>query len=533
MEKFYKILSVGELKEAVKAYHRKYAFSIIGLLTLFVIGYLSVSSVYIRDDFRYLVLIMVGLLTLLSAFDVYKKNGKFVFLRDAKQEYDRTEELFEKTIRSTKISDCETLINRLTAKQQQTQAILLDKLYIKCISDLNARLAKLNYEKKTNTLTASYISSISTNDKNIERSKQKHPLLKLEKDVQSALESMESHRVISKKLWDIKYESFSWWNKFKHAQGPDFSDLDNRILELKEINHNIKVKHTDDIKDINQSYEKLRTISKKRIRTSYNQANEILEKNRETTLTSNELLQKAFWCSTLSVPVSLWNDFSDAGNIYDSLRNVNGNFAEMSDSEIWWESLWMLQESLTGLASLTKGAYFEQLVANDTGGQLFEHFNHKDTDIIIDGVAVQLKATDSVAYIESVDSHIPVITTSEVAEKTGMIDSGYSNEELSNSVDLALGGSVIDVGDTTIDALLTGVGGLGIFATINGINHAQEQYDNGKDGLKAIDEGIAVAVEGTAKGLVDASEFVLMSGPVRFLGRALKKGINKLEGNIE
>ena len=128
--------------------------------------------------------------------------------------------------------------------------------------------------------------------------------------------------------------------------------------------------------------------------------------------------------SGLSIPVSITGDLYSANAVFDALRGVNSNFENMSNTEIWWETLWMSPESLAGLTSLTKGAYFEQLVAGDTGGELFEHFNHADTDITIDGIEFQLKATDSVGYINSVDDDIPVITTSEVAAQSTAIDSG-------------------------------------------------------------------------------------------------------------
>ena len=111
----------------------------------------------------------------------------------------------------------------------------------------------------------------------------------------------------------------------------------------------------------------------------------------------------------------------------------------------------------------------------------------------------QLKATDSASYVESVADWIPVIATTEVAQVTGAIDGGYSNEEIEGSVELALGGTVFDFQDTAVDALLTGVGGLGILATIKGINHAAARYQEGGDGGDAILEGIGVAVSGTAK----------------------------------
>jgi hypothetical protein len=230
--------------------------------------------------------------------------------------------------------------------------------------------------------------------------------------------------------------------------------------------------------------------------------------------------------------VSIVGDLYASDQVFDALRGVNGNFESMSNSEIWWETLWMSPESLVGLTSLTKGAYFEQLVASDTGGQLFENFNHADTDITIDGIEFQLKATDSINYINSVEDDIPVITTSEVAAQTGAIDSGYDDAELTNTVDLAIGGTVVDAQDTAIDAILAGAGTLGFFATIHGINYAQAQYDNGVKAEEAVLEGLGVAIEGTAKGIVDASEMaynVVTSRPMRFIGRGIVKGLIKLD----
>ena len=70
----------------------------------------------------------------------------------------------------------------------------------------------------------------------------------------------------------------------------------------------------------------------------------------------------------MSIPVSAWSDISQAGNIYDTLREVDGNYAEMSDIDVWLASLTLPAESLAGLVSLTKGAYFEKLVEADFGG---------------------------------------------------------------------------------------------------------------------------------------------------------------------
>ena len=94
---------------------------------------------------------------------------------------------------------------------------------------------------------------------------------------------------------------------------------------------------------------------------------------------------------------------------------------------------------------------------------------------------------------------------------------------------------MVDTQDTALDALLAGVGGLGFFATIQGINHAAERYNNGGDGVEALFEGAGVAIEGTARGLVGAAELgykVMSSGPSRFIGRTPLTGARKLDDKL-
>jgi len=162
---------------------------------------------------------------------------------------------------------------------------------------------------------------------------------------------------------------------------------------------------------------------------------------------------------------------------------------------------------------------------------LFEHFNHPNTDIVIDGVATQLKATDSISYINGIDDNIPVIATSEVAQQTDAIDSEISNMDMTETTELALGGTVIDIGDTSIDTILGGLGGLGLFSSIKGINHAAKQHVNGKNTEEAIVEGIEIAVTGTAKGIVNVSELAykgVTSRPCRLIGRNMLKIVIKI-----
>lgn len=361
------------------------------------------------------------------------------------------------------------------------------------------------------------------------------PLIKAETTVRETLERLKQRREQLSAQWEETYEKFSWWNKLKYATGPDFSEIDQTIRQLKDMHQRLLAKHAEDFVRLDEHFSVLQNRAEKRIATSQKQIEQFIalkvtrEQDKELPLNAGLML------SAMSVPVSLWDDFTTTGNIYDALRSVNSNYADLSDAEIWLETLFMSAEQLAGLASLAKGAYFEKLVADDTGGALFEHFNNPDTDIVIDGVAYQLKATSSAAYVNRVDADIPVIATSEVAEQTRAIDSGFSNAELEQSVDLALGGSAVDTQDTALDALLAGVGGVGIFATIQGINHAAERYNNGGDGVEALFEGAGVAIEGTARALVGTAELgykVLSSRPSRFIGRTLLAGARKLDDKL-
>ncbi|AWB57839.1 hypothetical protein [Colwellia sp. Arc7-D] len=359
------------------------------------------------------------------------------------------------------------------------------------------------------------------------------PLYRARHKLDETLVSFETRRDELNQLWENAYKDFSWWNKLKHGEKLDLRGLDTQISQLKSAIKKFTEVYGADCQALHDHFNLLKLTSEKRIDFTYRQ----LLKATQTDLVKdvNDSSMGMAWLASLSVPVSIADDLISASEVYGSLKAVNGNFENMSNSDIWWETLWMSPESHAGLVSLTKGAYFEQLVADNTNGQLHEHFNNPDTDILIGGTEMQIKATDNIAYINSVDDDIPVIATSEVALATGVIDGGYSNEDITNSVEHALGGTVIDAKDTAVDLVLTGVASLGIFASLNGINHASKQYDKGVDGVQSFFEGAGVAIEGTAKGLVDASELVykvVMSKPIRFVGRTLIKGIKILDETL-
>ena len=362
-----------------------------------------------------------------------------------------------------------------------------------------------------------------------------HPLYKAYYALESSENYLKQRRVEIEKQWDEAMSKTSWWNQIKYAGSLDFKDLDKNIREIDTAKRLLLRKYEQDFGSLNIHYGKLAKQAFERVAKTKISSEEFIQQCQYEDSVGQDVLKKGYFFAFLSIPVSLWSDVTRAGDIYDVLRSVNGNYAGMSDAEIWWESLFLQPESLAGLISLTKGAYLERLVAEDTGGQLFEHFNHPDTDIVIDGVAFQIKSTDSVDYIHSVSDGVPIIATTEVANLTGAIDSGYSNEDLHEVVSLAIGGAVIDAGDTAVDAILSGVGGLGVFATLEGISHAVKKHENGGDPIEAMFEGAGVAIEGTARAAVNTMELgykVLSSRPSRFVGRGLLKVFIALDNKL-
>ncbi len=379
--------------------------------------------------------------------------------------------------------------------------------------------------KKLNSI----IHTIKTNSTDsIDKKAEAYTLFRAENKLKDMLINLIQSRDQLKSRWREHYANLGWWEKLTSEIE---TDEDNELITLEHDRHIQEVetalsqfaqKYKDDIEKARNYFSELKNRTNCRIQELEQEISEKISNNSNALI--NEDTVTAAWIAKLSIPLSATDDLLNAHQVYDALRSVNSNFAEMTDIEIWWETLWMSGGQLTGLISLTKGAYFERLVAGDTGGELHEHFNNVDTDIVLDGIAYQIKATDSASYIQSVDDDIPVIATSEVADITGAIDSGYRNEELTQSVELALGGSVVDVGDTVIDAILTGAGSLGFFATCRGINHTSEQFEKGVEADIAILEGIGVTAKGTAKGVVDLAEVgykVTTSAPSRAIGRGL------------
>jgi hypothetical protein len=296
------------------------------------------------------------------------------------------------------------------------------------------------------------------------RARKTHPLLSARDAAFSRLSHVKARRVQLEEDVDDSLKGASWWQRLNYDY-PDYRAMDRDIEYLERyIRISISIKGQA-IREVELRFDHAEARIHTRLKAIEKLVADAIPDSRHVPFKPDEMARNALLFGALSVPVSAWQDFIQADAVYNALRHVNGTYAEMSNSEIWIQCLTMPSESFTGLMSLTKGALFEVHVAEATGGTLHEHFNTPDTDIVIDGTAFQIKATDSETYIRSVDPDIPVISTSEVAEATGAIDGEMSNADLDSATELALGGSIVDLSDTALNAALSAFGGLGILAS--------------------------------------------------------------------
>lgn len=142
--------------------------------------------------------------------------------------------------------------------------------------------------------------------------------------------------------------------------------------------------------------------------------------------------------------------------VFEAIQRGYSDFKNSSQEEILEYFKTLSDESLEGHVNNIKGILFEQEYVNKMEEQgieasLFQHTNHPDSDILIDGQEFQLKATDCKSYISSTleqNPDIPIIATTEVANLINndtVIDSGISNTVLEESIAEAVLGTSIGI----------------------------------------------------------------------------------------
>jgi len=150
----------------------------------------------------------------------------------------------------------------------------------------------------------------------------------------------------------------------------------------------------------------------------------------------------------------------DSALVFDSVRRGYNDLSESSNDDIVAYFDDIDPDAMVGHISNIKGILFEQLYVDQLAGQgihaeVFEATNHPVVDIAVfdDTGAVeelQLKATDSVAYInDTLEEHpdVAIVATSEVANSMSsdmVIDSGIENSVVEGAVVDSLADDVVN-----------------------------------------------------------------------------------------
>jgi len=396
---------------------------------------------------------------------------------------------------------------------------LRDREISKHFSSVRDREVRIERDAAVRQLCAQAGASL---HRQIEALREDDPFLRAKQTLRDAIRSIGEQKAAAQRQIDEAIaKSFLQWRK--QWSRPDFAEVDVKIAELEDALRTLK--QSPEFRQADQRFTELAVMVERRARDVETAALTAIPQSREEAFDSDWVVRNALYVSALSVPVSAWGDLSQASDVFATLRDVNGNYAGMSDVDIWLDTLMMPGEQLAGLVSLTKGAYFEELVEADFGGVRFEHFNHPDTDVMIDGIEYQIKATDSASYIDSVADHIPIIGTSEIADITGSIDGGYTNEALTDGVELVLGGPIIDLSDTALDAVFSGLGFIGIVGLVKGTARGASIYRETGDAVKGLASGAGVTFEESVWAVINSFELVTRgaltvatSKPAHYLG---------------
>ena len=159
---------------------------------------------------------------------------------------------------------------------------------------------------------------------------------------------------------------------------------------------------------------------------------------------------------------SAMGDVSEANAIFDAAREANGKFEFMSNNEIVEYCHGLSDTQLNGMVSLVHGRYFENIVADETGGTLFESHTHANTDMILDGTEISIKSNDATA-----DS----ITEFETISPK---DLNMNDEALIGRTAEVMDGDIIDA----TDALISGTVGFGTMAMLQAAGRSLEEWES-------------------------------------------------------
>ncbi len=184
----------------------------------------------------------------------------------------------------------------------------------------------------------------------------------------------------------------------------------------------------------------------------------LISKRREEHKRANIL---AILSGVISTGVSISSDLEESNTIFDAAREANNRFEFMSNDEIISYCQGLTDTQLNGMVSLVHGRYFENIVAEETGGTLFESHTHANTDIMINGTEISIKSNDTTA-----DGIIEFETLSPK-------DLGMDDAELIERTAEVMDGDIIDA----TDALISGTVGFGTMAMLQAVGKSIEEWE--------------------------------------------------------
>lgn len=188
-------------------------------------------------------------------------------------------------------------------------------------------------------------------------------------------------------------------------------------------------------------------------------------------------------------------DISEDHPVIEALRRSADQLDDASVEEIRAYLSEMPPESLAGVINNAKGIYHEQLfvAAENADGDVWQatimpETNHPGSDVVLENsvtgetIEVQLKATDSAAYVsEHFERYpdIPVMTTEELAGQIEDVEStGISHADVTSEVSEGVGALSVSgeemAGELVSDVFTGGIIGVLISETIQAANAINE-----------------------------------------------------------
>ncbi len=199
-------------------------------------------------------------------------------------------------------------------------------------------------------------------------------------------------------------------------------------------------------------------------------------------------------------------DNAQANAIFDAAREANSHFEYMTNDRIVSYCQGLDEAELNGMVSLVNGRYFENIVAEATGGTLFESKNHPDTDMVLNGTEISIKSNDATA-----DSISEFETIS--PQNLGMNDA-----ELYDRTAEVMDGDIIDA----TDAIISGTVGLGSMAMLQAAGKTLDEWEKLSEYEKTNMRAAWYGTKATARAATNTVKSAW--GLTKLIGKGLKKG---------